>query len=49
MVPHPVDSTKRNANRRQYLTEKKLSQIFNDVITIILHETGENARPSPGV
>jgi len=45
MAPHPVDINKRKANSRQYLTEKNISLIFNDVIKFILHETGKIARP----
>jgi hypothetical protein len=49
MAPQPLETTKRKANSAICLVEKNTDLIVDDVITIILHEAGKNARPSPGM
>jgi hypothetical protein len=47
MAPQPLDTTRRKANSTKHVAEKNRDLILNDVIQIILHKAGKNARPAP--
>jgi hypothetical protein len=44
MAPQPLDRTKTKANSTKHLVENITDLILNDIIPIILHEAGKNAR-----